>query len=363
VTDAGRTQVPLGFVADRVGGPRVMLASLVAWSAVARPRRWSARRLQSPCSRCWSARAPRWASRSPASCPPPPPWPPSTRPGPPQPRSRPRSMAALGPRAVLPHACHLHHGRPLRARGRRGRAPASAPLQRWASCRPAVLSLLLIGMPTFGPRPVSSWAGALEGACPAQRARPCPARRGQVGTARRARAGAGGHLRGSVCGHGGGHAADTAAAVARRPTRLLGRGSGMGGAPLSGSALPALDAGTHARTAASLFCRKAGAGGAPLARCLRCHVPGARRPRSKRLHDAPVHPCRLGCGGKMMLAVLQGAWATVGSHIGLAAGAWCVPCELRCARTRCGEQALWEQSAWRASRICYIMQAHSHLAC
>ena len=28
-------QVPLGFLADRVGGPRVMLASLVAWSVVA----------------------------------------------------------------------------------------------------------------------------------------------------------------------------------------------------------------------------------------------------------------------------------------------------------------------------------------
>ncbi len=27
--------MPLGFLADRVGGPRVMLASLVAWSVVA----------------------------------------------------------------------------------------------------------------------------------------------------------------------------------------------------------------------------------------------------------------------------------------------------------------------------------------
>ena len=27
--------MPLGFLADRVGGPRVMLASLVAWSVIA----------------------------------------------------------------------------------------------------------------------------------------------------------------------------------------------------------------------------------------------------------------------------------------------------------------------------------------
>ncbi len=352
MTDAGRTQVPLGFVADRVGGPRVMLASLVAWSAVAAatplvgaapagsvfPLLVGARAALGLAQSCLmpatSAMAAQYApgaaaaafqtplngragpSRSPASCPPPPPWPPIARPGPPRPRPSLRSFAALG---LVPPSC------PVLAAHRHAYVRSTT-------------SVVLGGCPGRGPAPRSARAHALRGA----------ARWVQPGARARALAAI--------------YAAASAGTVAgmlltpllQWPAALHAfSAAGLAWAVrhLSGSALPALGAGTHARTAASLFCRKAGAGGAPLARCLRCHVPGARRPRSKRLHDAPVHPCRLGCGGKVMLPVLQGAWATVGSHIGLAAGARCVPCELRCARARCGQQALCGSKALGAPRV------------
>jgi len=136
-------------------------------------------------------------SRSPASCPPPPPWPPIARPGPPRPRPSLRSFAALG---LVPPSC------PVLAAHRHAYVRSTT-------------SVVLGGCPGRGPAPRSARAHALRGA----------ARWVQPGAGARARAG--GHLRGSVCGHGGGHAADTAAAVARRAARLLGRGACVGGAP------------------------------------------------------------------------------------------------------------------------------------
>jgi len=228
--------VPLGFVADRMGGPRVMLASLVAWSAVAaatplvgaapaesvfpllvgaRAALGLAQSCLMPATSAMAAQcAPRAAAaafqtplhgragplRSSASCSPPPPWPPIARPGPPRPRPSPRSFAALG----LAQA---------------GLVPPSCPVlaaHRHAHVR-STTSVVLGGCPGRGPAPRS--------------VRPRPARRGQVGAARRARVCAGGHLRGRVCGHSGGHAADAAAAVAGRTARVLGRGAGVGGAP------------------------------------------------------------------------------------------------------------------------------------